>query len=67
MEQNKWREINPCPYGQLIYNRGSKNLSLWGEDNHLNKQCWENWTAMQKNHTGLLLFHTIHNNKLKMD
>ena len=43
MEQNK--EINPCVYGHLVYQKGSKNI-LWGKDN--NKWDRKNWTATCK-------------------
>ena len=39
--------MNPLLFGQLIYNRRSKNIQ-WGKYNLLNEVCWENWTATCK-------------------
>jgi len=60
MEQKN--EARPHLYGQVAYNKESKNIQ-WETNSIFNKWCWE---ICQKNKTGPLSY-TIHKNKLKMD
>ena len=49
---NQWNkierpEINICTYGQLIFDKGGKNIQR-RKDSPSNKWCWENWSAISK-------------------
>ena len=40
-------EINPCTYGDLLFDKGGKNIQ-WRKDNLFEKWCWQNWSTTCK-------------------
>ena len=44
---NKIEEINPYTYGNLIFDKGGKNIQQ-RKDNLFNKWCYENWSTTCK-------------------
>ena len=59
------REINPHTYGQLIFDKGAKNLQ-WRKDSLFSKWYWESWIASRKSMKLEYSLKTIYKNKLKI-
>ena len=47
LELKESPEVNPCLYGQIIFNKGDKNIQR-RKERLFNKWCWENWKATCK-------------------
>ena len=60
-------KINPCTYGQLIYDKVGKNIK-WKQESLFSKWCWESWkaicTSVKFEHT-LITFTKINSKWLK--
>ena len=62
-------EINPHAYGQIIFDKGTKNTQ-WRKENLFNRWCWGKWKATRKrmklDHS-LSLCRKINSKWIKMD
>ena len=58
-------EINPSPYGQLIFEQGRRSIK-WSKNNPFKKWYWEISTAKCKENETQTPTYTIHQNKFKV-
>ena len=65
MEQDRKPRINPCTYGQLLYDKGGKTMQCW-KQSHQQIMLGKLDSYMLKIEIRPF-FNSIHKNKLKMD
>ena len=59
-------EINPCPYDQLIFDKGGRSIKL-SKNSLFDKWRWEIWTDTRKKNETRSPTYTIHKNEFKVD